>query len=272
MHRARFGCRRDCPAGEAALQAEIEKLQGTWNIVALEMGGEKKTENALKGSKIIVKGDTFTSLSMGAIYKGNIKVDVNAKPKRLDLIFTEGPEKGNTNFAIYELDGDTWKICLNVTGKERPKEFASKAGSGYALETLKREAGGKDQDAAKKELAFLEGEWSMVSGEIGGQPLPEASLKTSKRVTKGNETTAIVGGQLFFKATIAIDPSKKPKTIDYTMTEGPTKGKMQYGIYELTGDTVRFCFSAPGKERPTNFTTKAGDERTSSVWKKVKQP
>jgi uncharacterized protein (TIGR03067 family) len=259
------------PQKQTAMQAELDKLQGTWNVVALEIGGAKMAENVLKGSKIIVKGDTFVTLSMGAAYKGSIKVDVAAMPKTLDLIFTEGPEKGNTNGAIYELDGDTWKICLNVSGKDRPKEFATKAGSGHALETLKRDAGGKEQEAAKKELALLEGEWSMVSGEIAGQPLPDSYLKGSKRIVKGNETTVTIGGQLFFKATTAIDPSKQPKTIDYTMTDGPTKGKTQYGIYELTGDTVRFCFSAPGKERPTDYTTKAGDDRTSSVWKKAKQ-
>ncbi len=66
-----------------------------------------------------------------------------------------------------------------------------------------------------------------------------------------------------------LDPSKQPKSIDYAVTAGPNQGKKQFGIYELAGATVKFCFSAAGKERPADFTTKSGDGRTSSVWKRV---
>jgi uncharacterized protein (TIGR03067 family) len=76
---------------------------------------------------------------------------------------------------------------------------------------------------------------------------------------------------VFFKAKVTIDPTKKPKAIDYEMTEGPTKGKTHLGIYELDGDTVKFCFAAPGKDRPADFTSKEGSERTLSVWKKDKK-
>jgi uncharacterized protein (TIGR03067 family) len=129
-------------------------------------------------------------------------------------------------------------------------------------------ADGGAQDAAKKELARLEGEWSMVSGEIDGQPLPEQMRKSAKRVAKEGETTVTINGQLFMKAKFTIDPTKKPKAIDYTFTGGPTAGKTQLGIYELDGDTVKFCFSAPGKDRPADFSTKEGSGRTLSVWKR----
>src|SRR5205823_4054339 len=118
-----------------------------------------------------------------------------------------------TALGIYELEGDTWKICLTLTAKERPKEFAAPAGSGLALETLKRDmasqnepkkdsppAAANEPDEVKKERAKLEGEWAMVSGEIDGQPMPDAFVKTGKRVAKGNETTVTIGGNVFMKA------------------------------------------------------------------------
>jgi len=128
-----------------------------------------------------------------------------------------------------------------------------------------------DSDAIKKDIAQLQGEWSMVSGEIDKQPMPEALLKGSKRVAKGDETTVTIGGMLFMKAKFTVDPSKKPKTIDYMMTEGLTKGKTQLGIYELDGDMVKFCFAKPGQDRPTEFVTKEGSGRTLSVWKREKK-
>ena len=127
------------------------------------------------------------------------------------------------------------------------------------------------QDSAKKEMSNLEGEWSMVSGESNGHVMPQELVKTGKRIAKEGETTISLGGTVYFKAKISIDPSKNPKTIDYNMTEGPTKGKTHLGIYELDGNTVKFCFAAPGKDRPTEFTAMEGSQRTMSVWKKDKK-
>jgi uncharacterized protein (TIGR03067 family) len=129
-----------------------------------------------------------------------------------------------------------------------------------------------ENQAVKKDLAALQGEWAMVSGSADGQQMPEEMRKQMKRVCKGNETTTTMGEQVFLKAKFVIDPSKKPKSIDYQMTDGATKGKTQLGIYEVDGDTFRACFSAPDDPRPTDFTTKPGDGRRSSTWKHQKQP
>jgi uncharacterized protein (TIGR03067 family) len=128
-----------------------------------------------------------------------------------------------------------------------------------------------DSAAVKKDMAQLEGEWSMVSGERDGQELPDEILKGAKRVSKAGETTVTIDGQPFMQAKYTVDPGKKPKTIDYTLTGGPNTGKNQLGIYELDGETVKFCFSAPGEPRPTEFKTMEGSTRTLSVWKRDKK-
>ena len=131
--------------------------------------------------------------------------------------------------------------------------------------------GGAEEDAVRKEMSRLEGEWSMVSGEIDRQPLPAEYVQGAKRVARNGETAVTIGGRLFMKARYTVDLGKSPKAIDYAMTDGPTKGKTQLGIYELDGDTVKFCFAAPGKERPKDFTTAAGSGRTLSVWKRTRK-
>ncbi len=287
----------DATKGEAKMKEELEKLQGTWSIVELEIEGAKLKDGTTKGATITLKGESFITRGMGAEYKGTFKIDPTKTPKTMDMTFTDGPEKGNTSYAIYELDGDTWKLCLSLAGKNRPTAFATTAKSGFALETLKRgaaekptdgpakdgsgkaqekgsppkESGAKVSDADKKELALLEGEWSMVSGQTNGSALPDAFVKNGKRVVKGNQTTVSISGQVMMNSTFTVDSAKKPKTIDFTFLEGPNKGKVQYGIYELDGDNFRSCFAPPGKDRPTEFATKAGDERTFSVWKRVKK-
>ncbi len=124
-------------------------------------------------------------------------------------------------------------------------------------------------EVTQKDLALLKGEWTMVSGSADGQPMPEQMRRQMKRVCQGDETTVTMGGQVFLKAKVTLDPSKKPKTIDYDMTAGFTKGKKQLGIYELEGDTFKSCFASPGAGRPADFTSKPGDGRTLSVWKRV---
>lgn len=118
---------------------DLQTLQGTWNFVALEVDGAQIPEGMLNGSNITIKGDNFKSISGGVTYEGTIKIDASKTPKTLDLIFTEGPEKGKTAPGIYELGGDNWKICLSLGASSRPTEFATKPGTGHALETLKRE-------------------------------------------------------------------------------------------------------------------------------------
>ncbi|MFL5338593.1 MAG: TIGR03067 domain-containing protein [Gemmataceae bacterium] len=129
----------------------------------------------------------------------------------------------------------------------------------------------KPADAVKADMAKLEGDWSMVSGEIDGSAMPAAGVATGKRTAKDGETKVVINGMLFIQAKYTVDPSKKPKTIDYAVTGGFAKGKTELGIYEIDGDTVKFCFASPGKERPTDFTTKPGSGRTLSVWKREKK-
>jgi len=253
------------------MNQEIENLQGTWNIVALEVDGKKMPASAVTGSKIVVKGDRFSTIAMGAAYQGTLEVDAGKSPRALNMKFTEGPEKGNTNFAIYELDEDTWTICINMTGRNRPTEFATAPGSGQALETLKRQ---KEAPVTKTPLNVdlepvpeLEGEWRMVSCVRDGFPLDSMMLKHGRRVAKGNETTTLFGNQVFMKARYAVDRTKEPKTIDFFLADGQT----QYGIYELDGANFKVCFAAPGQLRPTEFTSTQGDGRTLTVWSRVKK-
>ena len=123
---------------------------------------------------------------------------------------------------------------------------------------------------APSDSARLQGTWSMISGAAGGYTLPSEYLNSMKRVFFGSEVIVTMGEQVFFRATIQLDTTHSPRTIDYHMTGGPTAGQVQLGIYAISGDTARFCFGAPSAERPADFTTIAGDGRTLSAWVRVR--
>jgi uncharacterized protein (TIGR03067 family) len=64
-------------------------------------------------------------------------VNPKANPKTLDVVSVK--QKGKSLLrAIYELKGDSLKICFAVGDAERPKEFKSAAGSRSGITVYKR--------------------------------------------------------------------------------------------------------------------------------------
>src|SRR5271155_4651686 len=79
------------PAREVKMNEELEKLQGTWNIMTLEVEGQNVSAAFFTGARIVVKGDNFSTVSMGAPYAGTLALDVTGTPKTFDILFKEGP-------------------------------------------------------------------------------------------------------------------------------------------------------------------------------------
>ena len=130
---------RERPRRYAGAMSDLELLQGAWRIIALEMNGGPMPAALLDAARIGVVGARFTSTGMGAVYEGEMSLDETSMPKTFALRFQAGPEAGAANRGIYELDGDRWRICLNMAGGPAPAEFATRPGDNCALETLVRE-------------------------------------------------------------------------------------------------------------------------------------
>ncbi|MFZ1682499.1 MAG: TIGR03067 domain-containing protein [Candidatus Zixiibacteriota bacterium] len=119
-------------------EADLTLLQGAWNIVSLEVDGNSVPKMFFSGSQIVIDGTRFKTKAMGATYEGTVTIDESTSPKRLTIAFDLGPEKGNSSYGIYELNGNDWRLCLTIRGGSFPAEFRTSGGSGLALESLVR--------------------------------------------------------------------------------------------------------------------------------------
>src|SRR5262245_1487475 len=91
-------------------------------------------------------------------------------------------------------------------------------------------------DDKKDEQDKVQGEWAVVSVEIGGQKREGDEVKNLKLVIKGSAWTAPTGQKFTFK----IDPAKSPKQLDLILEPEVGKEMTWRGIYKIEGDTLTF--------------------------------
>lgn len=122
-------------------------------------------------------------------------------------------------------------------------------------------AGDAKVDAIKKDRKQIEGTWRVVALEVNGNKAREEDARKLTVVNGSDGTWSLHSeGKEISKGTSTISPTTKPKTIDFTPTEGAGKGNEYLGIYELGEKTRKMCFAPPGKERPTEFASTPGSE------------
>jgi len=124
---------------EDAGKKELERFSGTWRAVSAVIDGKELSKDEAGKITLTVNGEKYTYKgASGEAVEGTHKLDPARKPRELDAVRSRGKGKGETVRAIYELSGDTYKVCLAAPGKPRPREFASKPGSGHRLLVFKR--------------------------------------------------------------------------------------------------------------------------------------
>jgi uncharacterized protein (TIGR03067 family) len=115
-----------------------EKMQGTWHAVAVEVKGTPSEPDAVKKFKLVVKKDSYTVTVNGEDHvSAKLVLRAGKDPKEMDIVLETDPVyKG-----IYEIEGDTLKICLVLSSDDdskRPKEFKTDEDSNTALFTWER--------------------------------------------------------------------------------------------------------------------------------------
>src|SRR4051812_38454106 len=192
----------------------LRALEGQWTFVSLEIEGATMPTPPFPAAQILIDGDRFRMESPDGTYEGAFNIDVEQDPPHIDIEFVEGPEAGEWSYGIYTLEADELTLCLGLTGSRRPQRFATKAGSGAALERLRRVSsappGGLDRGKHKEHCAAEGG----------------AALERLRRVSSARPVSVTGGKHRTLGAAKAVAPSAVDESA-FTLNMSPLLEKLQ---------------------------------------------
>ncbi|HLJ96820.1 MAG TPA: TIGR03067 domain-containing protein [Gemmataceae bacterium] len=118
-----------------AVKRDSKALQGNWTVVSIEVNGTTVPKDKIGGRDATFKGDQYSIHS----FRLTVKIDPIKQPKTIDMDGKDGNGKPLSMTGIYDLDGDTLKICFAKPGtKERPAQFKTRPRTGESLIVYKR--------------------------------------------------------------------------------------------------------------------------------------
>jgi uncharacterized protein (TIGR03067 family) len=141
--------RTDAPKPAPGQRAEQPKtdqdlIQGKWVFVSLTVGGKMGWNDEAPPKSLTFTRDTtaFVAANGGGkevTFHSRFKLDQSRTPKQVDFTALDGEGKGETTACVYELQGDTLKLCQpRRPGGDRPTTLESREGSTDLAWVLKR--------------------------------------------------------------------------------------------------------------------------------------
>jgi uncharacterized protein (TIGR03067 family) len=257
---------------EAATK-DLARFEGVWRIALVEVEGVRQPDASFVAHKVIIGNDgVFVVVQGPKVTRGKFKLDPTQTPKRYEQTITHGPAKGRAFSCIYEIDGDTYKLCGSFRGGPPPAVFETKPGSGLIFQVLARTKQSVKDALIEVERGEPAGTWQAVSYALdGNQASSEDMAKIKLSIDPEGRATALREGQPFIAATSIFDPTTNPMKVDFTYALGDLKGQTAPGIYKIEDDLLTICRSAPGRARPAEFGSKPGSGHTLMTYKREKE-
>lgn len=121
------------PEGVKETATDLARLQGCWTA---KTGPKRNFQVTLEieGNAARVKIITPQGVTLRA--RGEVRIDESTSPHALDWVHFQGVNEQELPdiLAIYELTGDTFRVCNGGPDNDRPKEF--KAGDGLLADVV----------------------------------------------------------------------------------------------------------------------------------------
>lgn len=100
-------------------------LQGTWIPTTAELAGKTLPQALLNTISLKLDDGKYEVFVGNEPDRGTYTLDTKSKPTGMTITGTDGPNKGKTFPAIYELKDDNLRICYDLSGTKRPAAFES---------------------------------------------------------------------------------------------------------------------------------------------------
>lgn len=117
---------------------DAQAVQGSWKPETAELAGQAFPVAVLKTISLKLTNATYEVYVGNQPDRGTYTLDAASQPRGMTITGTNGPNQGKTFPAIYELKGDTLRICYDLSGAKRPAEFKTSAGTQLYLVTYNR--------------------------------------------------------------------------------------------------------------------------------------
>jgi uncharacterized protein (TIGR03067 family) len=120
---------------------DLERMQGTWTMQALEVNGKDVAAEKLQDTILIIKGDEYRTKVKDKEPLGfRLKLDPSKDPKAVDMVQIHPGGVEKVIKGIYTFENDGLKICRGLTPEqERPNQFATWPDTNYFVVTWKKQ-------------------------------------------------------------------------------------------------------------------------------------
>jgi RNA polymerase sigma factor (sigma-70 family) len=167
-------------------------------------------------------------------------------------------------FTIGVIGAGTGMLAARGGHGSSEKHAPAADGDKLALLQEKEQTAKPAADSGKDDKELIQGLWNLADFEGGKEAIPPDFKEKFKLLFDNGKLFGLEGGSIG-QGTYAIDPSKKPRTLDLKVRD--EQGVK--AIYTLDGDTLKICAPArPDSERPTEF--KSGDDVVVLIMKREK--
>ncbi|MFN9717964.1 MAG: thermonuclease family protein [Planctomycetota bacterium] len=177
------------------------ETDGIWHPITAVLGGQEMDENTREGIVLKLEGQQYSVTVNGTPDKGTCEIDMAAKPARMTITGTVGPNQGKTLLAIFEFTtSDRMRVCYDVTGREFPSQFKSESGTTHYLVEYRKELPkgaelkGKVADVPDADVLLVRTtDNQLIRVRLNGIDAPELQQAFGDKVQEQLES--LVGGQ-----------------------------------------------------------------------------
>ena len=98
---------------------DLKNIQGNWQVTHSEDNGKVAPQALLNNLQMIItKKKMSLQMAGGNMYRSTFKLDATTTPKSMDMT-----KNGKTIYGIYEIQGDTLRMCFAKESQPRPTSF-----------------------------------------------------------------------------------------------------------------------------------------------------